>query len=127
MATLVDHRRFEDAALVRDRWESLSRALTSRRARKSLEAAGRIDALGADGVRVVIDRGRLVALSPKGGQMPFLPPSDSTLPLSIVTMADVEETMLAWRWLSRTGVQVVEIEGTLTCPSAAIPSLVVSG
>jgi len=127
LSTLVEHHRFEDAALVRDRWDSLSRALASRRARKSLEAAGRIHAVGPDGVRVVIDRGRLIAAAPKGGQMPLLPSSDSTETLSTVTMADIEEAALVWRWLSGDGVELIEVEATLACSSLGVPALTLPG
>jgi len=127
MATLVDHHRFEDAALVRDRWNSLSRALTSRRTRRSLEAAGYVEATGPDGVHIVIDRGRLVSVTPAGGQMPLVPLPNSPKARQPITMADVEEAALVWRWLSREGVDVVDVAGTLACPSARVPSLAALG
>jgi len=123
MATLVDHHRFEDAALVRDRWISLSRALTSRRAWNSLQAAGRFEATGPDGVRVIIDRGRLVAAWPLRGQIPLVPADNATDRDMTTSMADVEEAALVWRWLRGDGVEIGEVTGALTCPSTEVPML----
>lgn len=123
MATLVDHHRFEDAAQLRDRWDSLSRALNNRRAWDSLQRAGRIDATGPDGVSVAIDRGRLVAVWPHGSRMPLIACEKADEDVRTMTMAEVEEATLIWQWLSGPDIAIATVTGILACPSARIPQL----
>lgn len=123
IATLVDHHRFEDAAQLRDRWESLSRTLVSRRARNSLQLAGRIEATGPDGVSVEIDRGRLTAVWPDEHQKPLtIPHADEATDLAYSMVAS-EEAALIWRWLEGPDVRVHAVSGTLACPSRSVPRL----
>jgi DNA polymerase-3 subunit epsilon len=123
MATLVDHQRFEDAALVRDRSDSLSRALKSRRVWRSLQAAERIDATGPDGVRAIIDRGHVLAVWSTRNPMPLVAGNVRTTNELAPSMADAEEAALVWRWLGGPGMQINEVTGTLCCPSIPIPAL----
>jgi len=124
MAMLVEHHRFEDAALVRDRWDALSRALTSRNIWHSLQAAGRIEATGADGVSVIVDRGRLVAAWPRDGQIPLVTAEKVAEGQATVSMTDIEEATLIWRWLGSADVRIIDVNGTLACPSKRMPKLV---
>jgi hypothetical protein len=123
MATLVDHHRFEDAAQVRDRWESLSRALTSRRAWNSLQLAGRIEATGPDGVSIEIDRGRLVAIWPDERQKPLTIPDPGQTVNPASSMVAFDEAALIWRWLGGPQIRLNAISGTLACPSTRVPVL----
>lgn len=127
MATLVDHQRFEDAALLRDRWESLSRALTTRRAWNSLQRAGRINATGPDGVSVGIDHGRLVAAWPRAHQMPLVVSGAAGERRHTVSMVAIEEAALIWRWLSGPQIRIDTVTGTLACLSARVPTLGATG
>ena len=124
VAALVEHHRFEDAALVRDRWQALSRTLVSRRQWAALYRAGRIQATDAAGISVLIDRSRLIAAWSDSHSMPLAasaPGDTGPVPLS---MADVEEAALVWRWLSESGISVEDVTGTLACPSVNVPHLV---
>jgi DNA polymerase-3 subunit epsilon len=124
IATLVDHHRFEDAAQLRDRWESLSRTLASRRAWNSLQLAGRIEATGPDGVSVEIDRGHLSAIWPDERQKPLtIPEPDKVMNHAFSTVAS-EEAALIWRWLAGASIRVTAVSGVLACPAIRVPPLV---
>jgi DNA polymerase-3 subunit epsilon len=125
IATLVDHQRFEDAAQLRDRWESLTRALASRRAWKSLHLARHIEATGNDGVSVAIDHGRLTAAWSDGHQKPLTALYDERADSAHVSMVRAEEASLIWRWLSESAIRLDSVSGTLACPSQKIPTLAV--
>ncbi len=127
MAALIDHQRFEDAAVLRDRWESLSRAIESRRAWESLHRAGHIVAAGPDDVTVAIKQGRLVAAWPHEDQAPLVASGDALEVWPTVTMVAVEEANLVWRWLGGPGIRITSVSGTLATPSARIPTLTVPG
>ncbi|MEN8041954.1 MAG: DEDD exonuclease domain-containing protein [Actinomycetota bacterium] len=127
MATLVDHQRFEDAALVRDRWESLRRSLTRRREWTSLQHAGRINATGADGVSAVIDHGRLLGVWEDGSQMPLLDESGMVEKQHPASITESEEAAIIWRWLTGSSMRLESASGTLATPAFALPSLVVDG
>ncbi len=123
-ATLVTHQRFEDAALVHDRWKALRRALAIRRNWETLQRAGVIHAAGSDDGSVAIDRGRLIAARPSGSPMPLsiveaqgaVDHADSILAL--------EEALLVWRWLERPGIVIDDVSGELASPVAAIPEFI---
>jgi hypothetical protein len=115
MARLVEDHRFEDAAMLRDRWNSLNRAFSHHRAWTALQKAGGIDATGPDGVSVAIRQGHLAAAWRHPGQMPLL---------SAATTADEsEEAALIWSWLNGAGIQLDTVTGVFTCPSKPIPVL----
>jgi DNA polymerase-3 subunit epsilon len=123
MAVLVDNQRFEDAAQLRDRWETLRRTLAGRRSWNSLQLAGRIEATDADGVSVAIERGRLATAWRSGQQIPLAMSGNPVEANTTVSMAAVEEAALVWRWLNGTSVRIDNVSGTLTCPTAPIPEL----
>ncbi len=123
-ATLVTHQRFEDAALVHERWKALRNALAMRRIWATLQRAGVIHATGSDNVSTAIDRGRLIAAWP----------SRSPMPLSVVeapgvvdhaeSMLAIEEAVLIWRWLERPGIVIDDVSGVLASPVAALPEFI---
>jgi DNA polymerase-3 subunit epsilon len=124
MAALVDHRRFEDAAQLRDRWDSLSRTLANRRAWNSLQLAGRIEATGPDGVSVDIDRGRLTATWPDERQKPLTIPHSGDTMDSVSSMVAFEEAALIWQWLGGLNIRINDVSGVLACPATRIPPLI---
>lgn len=122
MVRLAAEQRFEEAAAVRDRHRALARALERRRQWQALTAAGRIEAMGEDGVRVVIEAGRLIHA---GGESPLLwseplPPASTPVPPDL---AAAEEAAIIWRWLSAPGTRLLDVEGPLTLPAAPVPVL----
>jgi DNA polymerase-3 subunit epsilon len=123
MVTLVEHQRFEDAALVKDRWNVLSRAIEQRRIWASLQKSGVIHATDANGVAVAIHRGRMEAVWIAHNGMPFTtePPDNEDYPPSAVAL---EEAMLAWKWLMSSGVTISHVSGVLACPPHALPELI---
>ena len=124
MARLVDDQRFEDAAVLRDRWSSLNRAFSHHRAWTALQKAGRIDATGPDGVSVAIRLGHLAAAWQQPGQMPLMSTPTAAHECHATSMAASEEAVLIWKWLSGPGIQLDAVTGTLTCASTQIPTLV---
>jgi DNA polymerase-3 subunit epsilon len=124
MATLVDDQRFEDAAMLRDRWHSLDRAFSHHRAWTTLQRAGRIDATGPDGVSVAIHRGRLVAAWRQPGQIPLFSTKDTSEPVHVTSMVASEEAALIWKWLNGPDVRLDAVTGTFAYPAAKVPHLV---
>jgi DNA polymerase-3 subunit epsilon len=124
----VDDRRFEDAAVVRDRYRALATALERRRAWTALEAAGRIWAEDADGDGVLVDHGRM-AVSWRRPQPAPLLPLDGALARSTVppSVALAEEAQLVWRWLDRPTVRIVDIDRPLALPVARVAPLETRG
>jgi DNA polymerase-3 subunit epsilon len=127
IATLVEHQRFEDAALARDRWQALHRALVSRRQWDALQRARRIQATDAAGVSAVIDRGRLTAVWQAGRPVPLTASAEDVTSSLAPSMVDGEEAALVWRWLSGPGISVGDVTGTFAYPSVRIPHLVTTG
>lgn len=123
MARLVKDQRFEDAAVLRDRWNSLNRAISQHRAWTALQKAGRIDASGPDGVSVAISRGHLVAAWPQPGQMPLLSSATRTHECHAPSMVASEEAALAWKWLNGSGVRLDAVTGTFAYPATKLPTL----
>lgn len=125
MARLARSQRFEDAAEVRDRYQSLARSLERRRAWQSLAAAGTLWAEDSNGDGVAIRHGRLVASWNARSQPPLVaaedPPADpAQTPASV---REAEEAHLIWRWLDREGVAIVQSTGTLSLPVRGVPAL----
>jgi hypothetical protein len=55
--------------------------------------------------------------------MPLVVSGDAGERRHTVSMAAIEEAALIWRWLSGPQIQIDTVTGTLTCPSARIPTL----
>jgi len=123
MRTLAAGQLFEDAAIVRDRWQSLSRTLERSRAWTAFQNAGRIHASGADGVALIIDKGHLVAAWSTGSTQPLvLPTTPASEPQPPNTLA-IDEAMLLWRWICSGDVTLDHVDGVFTTPSTPVPSL----
>jgi DNA polymerase-3 subunit epsilon len=125
MSRLARDQRFEDAAEVRDRYQSLARSLERRRAWQSLVAAGTLWAEDTNGDGVAIRHGRLIASWNARSQPPLVaaedPPADpAQTPESV---QEAEEAHLIWRWLDREGVAIVQSTGTLALPVRGVPAL----
>ena len=123
MAELVGDQRFEDAAMLRDRWNSLNRAFSHHRAWTALQRAGRIDATGPDGVSVTIRQGNLAAAWRQPGQMPLFSAATAANECHATSMAASEEAALIWKWMNGPGIRLDGVTGALTCPSSKIPTL----
>jgi DNA polymerase-3 subunit epsilon len=123
MGRLASLQRFEDAALVRDRWESLTTAIHRSRIWRSLQEAGSLEVAGSGGATLQITNGRMDAAWT----------TDSTRPLTLTklsepcahpsSMAAMDEAMLLWKWLSKSGSNVVSVDGRLAMPATRAPSL----
>ncbi len=125
MQTLAAGERFEEAAWCRDRFRALSRALERRRNWQALQRAGTVWAEDRFGDGILVERGRLVAAWSEGGSPP-LPPvqvDDDPPPQVPESVADAEEAHLVWRWLTRSGVRIVDLTGELVVPAIPIPRL----
>jgi DNA polymerase-3 subunit epsilon len=125
MSRLARDQRFEEAAEVRDRYQSLARSLERRRAWQSLAAAGTVWAEDSRGDGVAVRHGRLVGSWNARSQPPLVAAEDP-LPSPAQTPDSVhvaEEAHLIWRWLDRAGVFIVQSSGTLALPVRAIPAL----
>ena len=121
---LAEEQRFEEAAWVRDRYQTLARAIERRRAWLTLEGAGRIWAESPDGA-ACIDNGRLVAAWVRGTTPPLIPPyvepeQARQVPGSI---AEAEESHLVWRWLTATHTKLLESTHPLSTPAHPVPEL----
>ena len=122
IVTLVEHQRFEDAALVTDRWRTLSRALEQRRAWSSLQQSGVVRATDTNDVTVELHRGRMeaVSMAVSGTPFPTMPRRSEDHPPSA---AALDEAMLAWKWLATPGVRLDEVSGVLATSPHAVPVL----
>jgi len=120
MRRMAAERRFEEAAVARDRHGALARALEHRLAWRALGNAGRLELEGVDGDMVVVENGVLAAVWPRDRTTPLF----STIPLPAPppippTVAIAEEARLIWKWLSTGTVIVRECTRPLALP--AIP------
>lgn len=122
MHLFARHHRFEDAAAVRDRWTGLARAIHERRVWDALGDAGVIEACDASGSTFVIDAGRLATSYPTGSQapLPTAPRARNALPTS---MAELDEAILIWNWLTGGDAELVAVSGSLTLPASPIPDI----
>ncbi|MEN8239151.1 MAG: hypothetical protein ABFR53_08120, partial [Actinomycetota bacterium] len=123
MERLSALQRFEDAAAVRDRWTSLTAAIHRRRVWQAFQESGRIEASDPEGVSLLITHGRMVTAWPSTDTLPLtLAPTTRPLPHP-PSMAAIDEAMLLWKWLGRTGVRIVSVGGTLALPAWKLPGL----
>lgn len=123
MDRLAQAKRFEEAALVRDRWASLRRAIQRNRIWHALQNAGLVEASGPEGASVLIEHGRMVASWPTTGVRPLLVLSATNDAIHPPSMAAIDEALLLWKWLTRSSVQIVSLEGSLALPAWEIPDL----
>jgi len=125
MARMASDRRFEDAAEVRDRYQSLARSLGRRRAWQALSAVGTLWAEDEDGDGVAICHGRLVGSWNERSQPPLVAAEPPVVPGTPVpaSVQAAEEAHLIWKWLERDGVSILQSTGTLSLPLRPIPSL----
>jgi DNA polymerase-3 subunit epsilon len=124
MALLAEHRRFEEAAELRDRCGGLARALETRRAWTALTAAGLVWAEDGTGTSLMIDSGRFAAAWTHPDPPPLTPVvADITALPTPATTTAAEELWLLWRWLDRPGVRSVDSTAPLAYPLRPVPSL----
>jgi DNA polymerase-3 subunit epsilon len=125
MARLARDRRFEDAAEVRDRYQSLARSLARRRAWQSLSAAGTLWVEDSNGDGIAIRHGRLVASWNRRSQPPLVAAEDPATPGTQVpeSVLVAEEARLIWRWLERESLSILQSTGTLAVPLWPVPAL----
>lgn len=121
MHLLASHRRFEEAAAVRDRRTALAQALRQRRAWLALQAAGRLTVVDTDGVHVTVNRGAFEACWTSTSKS-RLPSEIDASRLQPETMAAMDEAMLLWAWLNRDGVELIDLTGSLSEPASGVPS-----
>ena len=122
----AQEQRFEDAAVARDRFQSLAASLNRRRHWQSLQAAGRLWVEDPAGDSAFIDQGRLVSSWKAGGDSPLLNMAghDVLEPTQVPTsVALQEEVQLVWRWLNRPGVRVIDTLSPFASPARPVPSL----
>ena len=123
MATLVDHQRFEEAAQMKSRWESLGNAIEKRRVWRALQKAGHIRATDADGVSTAVDQGKLIAAWLSDQPVPLIMSSVHVQQDHVPSITEMEESVLVWRWLTSKGVTLDEISGTFAMPAHPLPAL----
>lgn len=123
MNLYVAHQRFEEAAVLRDRWGALTRTLRQRRAWRAMCDAGTILARDEAGVTLRITGGSMNGCWPTGSHTP-LPMLDLADGYSgnPPTMARLEEAVLLWKWLERPNVRLIDVTGTFAVPAASVPS-----
>ena len=125
---LSGEKRYEDAAVLRDRVAVLLRALRRRQRLESLAAVPELVIARPDGDGgwhlSIVRRGRLVS----AGHAPRGTSVRGTL-ASLVTTAEtptgpdgelaasVDETEIVLRWMEKPGTRLVDLEGTLACPA----------
>jgi DNA polymerase-3 subunit epsilon len=124
VSKLADDRRFEEAALTRDRYRALARSIERRRAWEALRGAGLLQAETASGETALIDHGRLVATwtgrKPPPLQLRSGVPDLADVPPSVQV---AEEADLIWRWLADSRAVITAATGALTYPVEPVPEL----
>ena len=124
MATLAEHRRFEEAADLRDRRGGLARAVETRRVWSTLTSAGVVWAEDDGGTSLMIDSGRFAAAWNRPDPPPLTPvATDLPSPPTPATTTAAEELRLLWRWLDRPGVRIVDSTAPLAYPLRPVPPL----
>jgi hypothetical protein len=123
MRRLADLQRFEDAALVRDRWGSLSRAIHRGRVWRGFQDTGQIVVSGHGGTSVQISHGRLQLSWPTIEGHPLTLATIAEPSEHPPSMAAIDEAMLLWTWLSKDGSRIISVEGSLSLPASRIPGL----
>jgi DNA polymerase-3 subunit epsilon len=125
MVRLAEGKRYEDAATVRDRHDSLGRAIEHRRAWQALMGAGTVWAADENGDGVVVRHGHLIASWNAGSSLPLVAmedPAESILQVP-ESVATAEEVHLIWRWLNRDGVRIIQSTAPLALPIHPVPTL----
>ncbi len=128
MARLSNQQRYEEAVWLRDRHDSLARALRSSWEWRSLNGAGWLELEALDGTVAVIDHGRLVETRAAGqpprlrNDLPSPVPSSPVAP----SVEAAEEAAIIWRWLEGNQTRLVECTGTLSYPLHQDDRLVVT-
>ncbi|MEA2025031.1 MAG: DEDD exonuclease domain-containing protein [Actinomycetota bacterium] len=125
MARLSESKRYEDAARVRDRHQSLGRAIEHRRSWQALMAAGTLWAEDRNGDGIVVQHGHLVASWNTKSSLPLVAMEDPAelIPQVPESVATAEEAHLIWRWLNRSGVRIIQSTGSLALPTCPVPTL----
>jgi DNA polymerase-3 subunit epsilon len=125
MARLAEGRRYEDAAEVRDRHQSLGRAIEHRRSWQALMEAGTLWAEDGIGDGIVVRHCHLVASWNARSSLPLVAMEDpvESIPQVPESVATAEEVHLIWRWLIRDGVHIVQSTGPLVLPIHPVPTL----
>ena len=127
MQRLALLQRFEEAALVRDRWSSLASAIHRDRVWQAFQDAGHVEVAGQGDVTLIISHGRMEVAWHTSSTRPLATASVSEPSAYPPTMAAIDEAMLLWNWLSQAGAQIVSVEGPLASPALFIPSLTEGG
>jgi DNA polymerase-3 subunit epsilon len=125
---LSREKRYEDAAVLRDRVAVLLRALRRRQRLESLAAVPELVIARPDGDGgwhlSIVRRGRLVSAgcAPRGVSV-----RDTLASLTATAetptgpagelAASVDETEIVLRWMEKPGTRLVELDGTLACPA----------
>jgi DNA polymerase III subunit epsilon len=114
--------RFEEAAVVRDRYRALAHALDGRRRWQALVTAGRISAESRSGDGAHIEHGRLVGAWRSPDPPPLFGvsaelPDAGEVPESI---AAAEEAALIWAWLETGDVEILDSMRPLALPTAGV-------
>lgn len=117
--------RFEEAAELRDRHRSLSRALDDRRNWETLRQAGLLWAEDGSGESALIEHGMLLAAWTKDDQPPLsttvaVDPPPHLVPTSVRA---AEEARLIWKWLDRPEVRIIESTNPLATSRHPVPPL----
>jgi len=123
MERLAGLQRFEDAALVRDRWGALCRAIDRSRVWRAFQEAGTMEASGPGGVTLLIAHGRMGAAWPTHSTRPLTLASTTAPSTDPPSMATIDEAMLLWKWLSTKNSRIVSVEGILALATGRIPAL----
>ncbi len=125
MVRLAEGKRYEDAATVRDRHDSLGRAIEHRRAWQALMGAGTLWAADDAGDGIVVRHGHLVASWNAGSSLPLVAMEEPVEPTPQVpeSVATAEEVHLIWRWMNRSGVHIIQSTGPLSLPIHPVPTL----
>jgi DNA polymerase-3 subunit epsilon len=123
MQRLAELHRFEDAALVRDRWISLTRAIHRNRVWNAFQDAGKIEASGPGGVTLLISHGRMEVAWPSASTRPHALTSATEPSAHPPSMAAIDEALLLWQWLARSPARIASVDGVLALPASEIPDL----
>ncbi|NND04683.1 MAG: DEDD exonuclease domain-containing protein [Acidimicrobiia bacterium] len=126
MQNRAEQERFEEAAAARDRFQALANALERRRNWQTLQSAGRLWAEDLDGNGAFIDQGRLVSTWLGNERPPLfnIGGHDELDPTQVPTSVALhEEAHLIWRWLTKSGVRVMDSRAPLVSPANPVPRL----
>jgi DNA polymerase-3 subunit epsilon len=118
MERLAGEERYEEAALTRDRLGALARALSRRRLVERWRGVPRLVVDTGNGT-LELRHGRAML-----GDTPTSVPLTETAPGTVCSAEEVDELVLAGRWLDRSASQlrIVEADGVLASVIPALPS-----